>query len=187
MERTGQRVGQRHRTTVFIFIGLHTTSAGNVVFAGGEFKIAAIGQLAGLLHQSLAIGILTKDDGAVVVLQGTSRNLCCRSRLETGQDDNGHIKVERRVACLERGRVFSRLGTHIQHLFAFGQKQIDHIHRCTHHAAGIVAQVENELSGALALQVGHGQTHFATSLLDITAQHHIAHTVGQHRGASDTG
>ena len=56
------------RASVFKLIGLYAASRGYVVLTRGEFKLCLIGEFAALLHESLAVGALSHDDSAVVVL-----------------------------------------------------------------------------------------------------------------------
>ena len=161
--------------------GLHATAAGGVVFGGRDLHLSAVGQVAGGLHQSLAIGTGTDNHRPVQVLQRSGQDFRGRGRRAVHQYGQRDVQVDGLAQGLvgEIGlRDFSPRGN--QRLAA-RQEVVGNVHRLVQQTAAVVAQVDDERGDALLLQVEEGLLELACRLAGEGAEVDVAHVVLQLR------
>ena len=125
---------------------LDATPCGSVVVGNGEANHRTVGQVDGTLYQALAKGATTYDNTAVVVLDGTRDNLCCRSGIAIDQYDDLSFSEQ----ATATSRIFvtiyaTTLG--IDDETATLQQFVGHLYSCLQIAATILLKVSSDSRG----------------------------------------
>ena len=177
--------------TVFVAVavvdGLHAAAAGRVVLAGREFHLGVVGHRTDRLDEALAEGTGTCDRGAAQVLQGTGRNLGGGSGVAVDHHEKGHQRIDGRLG----GAVFpvhlghAALGRH--HEGSLRHEERDQADGFVHHAAAIVAQVDDQAFRAGFLETEQRFLELFGHLGGIAGELDVADVIFVDTGIGDVG
>ena len=170
---------------VAVVDGLDAAAARRVVFAGGDFQLAVVGHRADRLDEALAVGAGTGDGGAAQVLQGAGGDFGGGGGVAVDQHQQGHQGVDRRI----RGAVFPGQFGHAafggDHERSLRNEERDDVDGFVHHAAAVVAQVDDQALGAGFLEPQHVGLEFFGDLGREAVELDVADVVAVQAGIAD--
>ena len=159
-----------------VVIGLDAASAGNVVSAGCDFQVAAVGEVAYHLNQSFAEGSCSYYHRTVHILKASANDFGRGGRPAIYHYNQRHYGVYRFHSGVEVAVGAGHFSFGIYHFLPFGDEQVGDIYRFVQRASWIVAQVQNQSVRSLFFQFQKCLPHLLACAVGKTGQADISHT-----------
>ena len=141
-------------------------------------------ELDGLLHQAFAERAAPDDGAAVVVLNGTGKNLRCRGR--TLVDEHNQRNALIRASSVAAELLALRLAAlRIDDKTVLGQELVGYLYSRLQIAACIASQVDGQIADVLLRQLGKRNQQFGVCVLAKVLDTDVACLFVQHIGSCD--